>query len=439
MARSLTCALVLGGALGFVPGAPRARQVGPGSLAGQAVGPAVERAARRTLVRVRASAGEAKKQVGVGVIGCGRIGLTHLEALAECPECKVHIVSNPTVSKAEAAAKQWGVPRFCADAVDVINDPDTEAIWICSPSSTHADLICRAAEAGKHVFCEKPLAMDLPETIKAIQTCKDNGVKLMTALQRRFDPHFNRVKHAVETGEVGEPIMVKLCSRDPAPPPIEYVRGGGGVFKDQCVHDLDMARYLMGCEPQEILALGTNHVDKSLLGLDEDAERYDTSAILIRFQNDKTAIIDTCRQAPYGHDQRAEVLGTKGMIMTENVYPSTARVYLKDFTGNADMPYDFFMSRYKEAYVTETKAFVQALWNDEPAPCTGEDGLVALIMAIAAGRSAKEKRWVRFSEIPEMVECVGGECIISDDTGPPREFSEEETLEWADKAKKLIN
>jgi len=345
--------------------------------------------------------------LGVGVIGAGRIGLVHLEALSSCENAKAVIISNPTVSKAEAAADKFKLQDFSDSADDVINHPDVEAVWICSPSSFHAEQIKACAAAGKHVFCEKPIATDLAETIEAINACNNAGVKLMTALQRRFDPNFKRVKQAIVDGEVGETITVKLCSRDPAPPPFEYVQGGGGIFKDMAVHDLDMARFLMDSEPIAILALGSCQIDKSIEVL-PGPEAYDTATIVMKFANGKDATIDVCRQAPYGYDQRAEVLGKKAMIQTDNTYPNTARIFSSTFTGNADMPYDFFMSRYKEAYVQETLAFVDALVADKPAPCTGEDGLVALCMAIAAGKSAEEDRWVKFSELaPQLCELEG--------------------------------
>ncbi|KAJ8607323.1 hypothetical protein CTAYLR_009547 [Chrysophaeum taylorii] len=351
--------------------------------------------------------------VNVGVIGAGRIGLVHLEALANCQDAQCVIVSNPTVSKAEAAAKKYNVPQWTSDANEVIENPDVEAVWICSPSSFHAEQIMKCAAAGKSVFCEKPIATDLPETIVAINTCAEAGIKLMTALQRRFDPNFARVKSAITTGEVGDPIVVKLCSRDPAPPPFEYVKGGGGIFKDMAVHDLDMTRFLMGSEPIEILASGSCHIDKKIKTLD-GPEAYDTANIIVRYAGGREAIIDVCRQAPYGYDQRAEVLGTKAMIQTDNMYPNTARLFAKDFTGNADLPYDFFMSRYKEAYKQETLAFVDALVNDKPSPCSGEDGLIALIMSIAAGKSAAENRWVQFSEVADSVKCDDDGCMVVD-------------------------
>lgn len=239
----------------------------------------------------------------------------------------------------------------------------------------------------------------------------------MTALQRRFDPNFARVRRAIVADEVGEVVQIKLTSRDPSPPPFEYVRGGGGIFKDMAVHDLDMSRFLMGEEPESILAYGSCHVDKRIMEL-PGAEAFDTATIMVRYPGGKTATIDVCRQAPYGYDQRAEVLGLKGMIATDNMYPNTARIYTKDATRNADMPYDFFMSRYKEAYLQETMAFVDCLVNDAPVPCSGEDGLIALVMAIAAEKSALEGRWVDFREIPlSNIHCdpSGTHCEVVDD------------------------
>lgn len=205
------------------------------------------------------------------------------------------------------------------------------------------------------------------------------------------------------------------------------------------VHDLDMTRFLAGDDPIDILSVGSCHIDKSIEVL-EGSEAFDTASCIVRYPNGVTAMVDVCRQSSYGYDQRAEVLGNKGMIATDNVYPNTAKIFTNgeffvclstcmysnllcfsheffkpffhgesfhclDFTGNADMPYDFFLSRYNEAYVTETIAFCQSLVNDTPVPCTGEDGLVALIMAIAADKSAAENRWVSFSEVVKSVYC----------------------------------
>eukprot|EP00956_Cyclotella_meneghiniana_P008510 scaffold11526_cov69-Cyclotella_meneghiniana.AAC.4 len=346
----------------------------------------------------------ARDPIKVGVIGCGRIGIVHLGAINKAPGVIPVVVSNPTVSKAEEAAKTFGVPKFTSDAMDVITDPDVEAVWICSPSQFHADQIKACAANGKHVFCEKPIATDLAETVEAINACNEAGVKLMIGLQRRFDPNFLRVRQAIEKQEVGETIIIKTCSRDPAPPPYDYVKGGGGIFNDMAVHDLDMTRFLAGSDPIEILAVGSCHIDKSIEDL-PGSEAFDTASCIVRYPGGVNAMVDVCRQSSYGYDQRAEVLGTKGMIATDNVYPNTAKIYKGDFTGNADMPYDFFLSRYFEAYVTETEAFCKSLVEDTPVPCTGIDGLIALTMSLAADKSAAENRWVKPSEIIQQVYC----------------------------------
>ena len=331
----------------------------------------------------------------------------------------IHVIHLFCRYRDTTAAAQYGVPRFTSDAMDVITDPEVDAVWICSPSSFHADQIKACAANGKHVFCEKPLATDLAATVEAINACNEAGVKLMTGLQRRFDPNFRRVKTAVEDKEVGDTIMIKLCSRDPSPPPFEYIKGGGGIFADMAVHDLDMSRFLAGADPIDILAVGSCHIDKSIEELD-GSEAFDTASCIVRYPNGVQAIVDVCRQSSYGYDQRAEVLGTSGMIATDNVYPNTAKIYKNSFTGNADMPYDFFLSRYTEAYVSETIAFCESLVNDTPVPCTGQDGLAALIMALAADKSAEENRWVSFKEIVASVYCpTPGSCeILSDGVFP---------------------
>jgi myo-inositol 2-dehydrogenase/D-chiro-inositol 1-dehydrogenase len=179
---------------------------------------------------------DTKKTIKVGVIGMGRIGIVHLEAISKAPGVTPIIVQNPTISKAEAAAKTYNIPKVTSDPMDVITDPEVDAVWICSPSQFHADQIKACAAYKKHVFCEKPIATDLTETVEAINACSEAGVKLMIGLQRRFDQNFMRVREAVQAKEVGEPIVIKLCSRDPSPPPFSYVKGGGGLFTDMAVH-----------------------------------------------------------------------------------------------------------------------------------------------------------------------------------------------------------
>lgn len=268
------------------------------------------------------------KSINVGVIGCGRIGMLHLEALSKAPGIRPIICSNPTIERARQAAERFHLPEYCADAMGVIQHPNVHAVWICSPSQYHAKQIVACAKHGKHVFCEKPIATDLQETILAIDACRAAGVKLMIGLQRRFDKNFARVKQAMDTKQVGDAFFIKLTSRDPAAPPLEYVQGGGGLFKDMVVHDLDMARYLAGACPVDIMAAGATNIDKSIKDL-LGSEQFDTATCVIRFENGVMATIDVCRQSSYGYDQRAEVLGNQGMIQTDNVYPNTANIFTK--------------------------------------------------------------------------------------------------------------
>ena len=238
--------------------------------------------------------------------------------------------------------------------MEVITDPEVDAVWICSPSQFHAEQIKACAANGKHVFCEKPIATDLAETVEAINACNEAGVKLMIGLQRRFDPNFLRVRKAIEDKEVGEPIIIKTCSRDPSPPPYEYVKGGGGIFNDMAVHDLDMTRFLAGTDPIEILASGSCHIDKSIEDL-PGSEAFDTATCIVKYPNGVNAMVDVCRQSSYGYDQRAEVLGTAGMIATDNVYPNTAKIY-----RNGKFPPS--LSMYSHCHLTILKACYIALF-----------------------------------------------------------------------------
>lgn len=204
--------------------------------------------------------------------------------------------------------------------------------------------------------------------------------------------------------------MIKLCSRDPSPPPFEYVKNGGGIFADMAVHDLDMSRFLAGAEPVDIMATGSCQIDPAIKDL-PGSEKYDTAPCLIRYPNGVTATIDVCRQSSYGYDQRAEVLGTKGMIETDNVYPNSAKIYTSEHTGNADMPYDFFLKRYNQAYMDETLAFCKCLTEKTPVPCSGSDGLMAFVMASAAEKSAEEQRFVSVQEIIDSLEDTSGKAV----------------------------
>lgn len=345
------------------------------------------------------------RDLNVGVIGAGRIGQVHLATLASVPGVKPVILSDVVESVLKDVTQKYGVAEYTLKAEEVISHPQVEAVWICSPSQFHADQIKAAARAGKHIFCEKPIATDLKGTWEAIGVAKECNVKLMTAFQRRFDPSFSRLRQVIANGEVGKPVSAVLQSRDPGPPPFEYVKGGGGLFKDMAIHDLDIARWLMGSqgqnEPVKVYATGACNIDKRILELKNSnpSEAIDTANILIEFENGATATIQVCRKATYGYDQRVEFLGTEGLVKHENHFPSTVEKWTGQAVQKVDLPFNFFMTRYMDAYKNETKAFCDILKSGGEVSPSGEDGARALEMAMACDKSLKEGRPVLISEV----------------------------------------
>jgi myo-inositol 2-dehydrogenase / D-chiro-inositol 1-dehydrogenase len=341
----------------------------------------------------------------VGIIGAGRIGRVHLETLASVPGVQPVIISDVVESVLKEVTATYGVPNYTLNADEVINHPDVEAVWICSPSQFHADQIKACAKAGKHVFCEKPIATDLKGTVEAIQVAKDAGIKLMTAFQRRFDPSFARLQKVIADGEVGKPVSAVLQSRDPGAPPFAYVKGGGGLFKDMAIHDLDIARWLMGScgknEPVKIYATGACNVDKQILELkgSNPSEAIDTANILVEFESGSTATIQVCRRATYGYDQRVEFFGTEGLVKHENHFPNTVEKWNGESVKKVDPIHNFFMTRYADAYKNETKAFCEILKSGKDVSPSGDDGRAALEMAMACDLSLKLGRPVLLSEV----------------------------------------
>ncbi|TFJ80647.1 hypothetical protein NSK_008073 [Nannochloropsis salina CCMP1776] len=337
----------------------------------------------------------------VGVIGAGRIGRVHLETLAGVPGVQPVILSDVVEPVLKEVTAQYGVPNYTLDGDEVINHPDVQAVWICSPSQFHADQIKKCAKAGKHVFCEKPIATDLNGTIEAIKVADEAGIKLMTAFQRRFDPSFARLHKAIAEGSVGEPISAILQSRDPSPPPFSYVKGGGGLFKDMAIHDLDIARWLMGARGKndvvQVYATGHCFIDPEIKQLEKSnpSEAIDTAFIQLTFENGGNVTINVCRRATYGYDQRVEFFGKEGTLMHDNLYPNNVHLWNGQSTGRIDLPHNFFMSRYAEAYKNETIAFCQTLQEGKAPSPSGHDGKMALVLAMACDKSFKEKRPVK--------------------------------------------
>jgi myo-inositol 2-dehydrogenase/D-chiro-inositol 1-dehydrogenase len=334
----------------------------------------------------------------VGIIGSGRIGKVHAESLAfRISEALPVTIADVHVEAAQKVAQRCGIPRVVNDPSEILNDPNVDAVLICSPTETHANLIVEAARAGKHIFCEKPIDHSLTKIDVALQEVKRSGVKLQVGFNRRFDANFARVRSAVIQGEIGTPHLMHIISRDPGPPPISYVKTSGGIFLDMTIHDFDMARFLVGDEIESIYATGSVRVDPEI----GEAGDLDTVLIVLQFKNGVIGTIDNSRKAAYGYDQRVEVFGSKGSIATGNCYPNQAILS----TGTAiqrDLPLNFFMDRYTESFVSEMNAFVQAVLQNKPVPVDGKDGRVAVVMGLAARKSCDERRPVHLKEVDQL-------------------------------------
>lgn len=333
----------------------------------------------------------------LGLIGAGRIGTLHAEHLtSRIPGAELIMVADVFEEAARECAERYAIPFATQNYRDVLAQPDIQAVVICSSTDTHARLIAEASQAGKHIFCEKPIALDLSSIDRALDAVERTGVKLQIGFNRRFDANYRRVRQAVERGEIGRPQLLHLISRDPAPPSIDYIRVSGGLFLDMTIHDFDMARFLVGSEVEEVFTMAGVMDDPAI----EAAGDVDTAVISMQFTNGVIGTIDNSRKAIYGYDQRVELFGSAGAIRSENNYPNTALI--SDSRGiRRDLPLRFFVERYAESFLAEMAAFVNAVLHDTPVPVTGHDGRVPLVMALAAQKSLAEHRPVRLSEIEQ--------------------------------------
>lgn len=335
------------------------------------------------------------KRLNIAVLGAGRIGRVHAQDLAyRIPEAQLAAIVDVIPEAALQLGRDLQVTKVTQDPGVILGDKEIDAVVICSSTDTHATLIEEAAIAGKHIFCEKPIALDLAKIDRALAAVKKAGVKLMVGFNRRFDPSFRRVRDLVASGEIGEPHILRITSRDPAPPPIAYVKVSGGIFLDMTIHDFDMARFLIGSEVEQVYAAANVLVDQEI----GRAGDVDTAVITLRFANGALGVIDNSRKATYGYDQRVEVFGSKGVAMAQNQTPDT--VVQSDSSGvHSALPLHFFVERYAQAYVEEMRAFVDAVLNDKTPPVTGLDARAPVVIGYAAKKSSKENRPVSISEI----------------------------------------
>ena len=335
------------------------------------------------------------KKIKVGVIGTGRIGKLHLENLSvRIPSAEVVAVADIFVEGAEEISARFGIKKVTADYRKILSDKDVEAVVVCSPTDTHAQYTMEAAEAGKHIFCEKPLDLSLEKIRMVLDVIEKTGVKLMIGFNRRFDPNYAKVRQMVQDGKIGEPHILKITSRDPAPPPAEYVAVSGGMFLDMTIHDFDMARFVVGSEISEIYAKTNVLVDPAI----GKAGDVDTAVTILFFENGAIGTIDNSRKSVYGYDQRLEVFGSEGMVKIDNNTHDTHAYYNKE-GSHGPLPLDFFMDRYVQSYANEMEAFINAVLNDEMVPVPGRDGLISVAIGLAAKKSAHENRPVKLDEI----------------------------------------
>jgi myo-inositol 2-dehydrogenase/D-chiro-inositol 1-dehydrogenase len=334
--------------------------------------------------------------VTVGIIGAGRIGKVHVQSITNnVPEAKIKTLADPFMNEeTEKWAKRMGIEKVTKDYKEIIDDPEIQAVLICSSTDTHAPISIEAINAGKHVFCEKPIDHDVEKIHQVINALKGKKLKYQVGFNRRFDHNFKAVQAAVAAGKIGDPQIIKITSRDPEPPSPEYVAVSGGMFMDMTIHDFDMARFLAGCDAEEVYVQSAVLVDPKI----GEAGDVDTAVITIKMQNGALVVIDNCRKSVYGYDQRAEVFGSKGMVANAN--DSQSNVILSNSEGvTGEKPLFFFLERYTQAYADEIKSFIDAVENDKETVVNIDDGLKPVLMAMAANLSVKEHRPVKLSEV----------------------------------------
>lgn len=323
--------------------------------------------------------------VKLALIGAGRIANVHADAIAASRDADLVAVTDAMPAAAQKLADRTGAAFRSTD--EIAADPAIDGVLICTPTDTHSDLIETFARAGKHVFCEKPVDLDIERARQVVQIAKDAGVKLMLGFNRRYDPNFAGVRAVIDEGRIGTVEMVTITSRDPGAPPLSYAASSGGIFRDMTIHDLDMARFMLGEEPVLVSAHASVLVEPELAGIGD----YDSATVILETASGKQAVITNSRRATYGYDQRVEVHGSLGVANAENHLENQVRVGLADGYQTAPL-LNFFMTRYTAAYAAEIAEFIAAIAEDRDPATTGEDGVIALRLANACVESVKEGR-----------------------------------------------
>ena len=330
--------------------------------------------------------------VTIGIIGAGRIGKVHLKSITyNVPNAVVKTIADPFMTvEAEEFAKKMGVKVITKDYKDIINDPEIDAVLVCSSTDTHASISIEAIKAGKHVFCEKPVDHTVEKIQAVADALKGTDLKFQVGFNRRFDHNFAAIRKAVDDGRIGDPHIVKITSRDPEPPNPAYIKVSGGIFLDMTIHDFDMATFLVNSDVDEVYVQSAVLVDPAI-GEQGDV---DTAIITMKMKNGALCVIDNSRRAAYGYDQRAEVFGSKGMVATSNDTLSSAVV--ADANGvTGEKPLFFFLERYMQSFSDEMAQFVDAIENDTEVPVGIHAGMQSVKIGLAAKKSVAEHRPVK--------------------------------------------
>jgi len=324
---------------------------------------------------------------GIALIGCGRIGQLHAQNLASLRElCEFVLVDDWNLQAAENTATKLGIPVATSDSEAVLADPDIDAVIIASSTETHAPYIELAAKYGKDIFTEKPIALEIEDTVQALQAVQQAGVRLQVGFQRRFDSGYVAAKLAIDQGELGSIEMIRDAMRDPEPPPVEYIRRSGGLYRDMTIHNFDAVRWLMGEDPIELHAVASALVSDDF----RQANDVDTSIVTMRFASGAIASIENSRRSGFGYDVRTEIFGSGGALMVGESRSTPIRRF--SASGVQEDHQYFFLERFRDAYRSEMIAFLTAIRDDSDVTVTGNDGIAALRLAFAAEESLREHR-----------------------------------------------
>jgi len=334
------------------------------------------------------------RKVKLAVIGTGRMGSVHVRNIVRyVPEADLVAICDIRLDVAQSVADELGIQHVVEDYHELLADPELDAVLIAASTNAHDYIMKDAAQAGKHIFCEKPLALELAKIDESLKVVEKAGVKLQVGFNRRFDKSFQKVKEIVASGKIGRPCIMHITSRDPEVPSMEFMRVSGGMFMDMTIHDFDMARFQVG-EVEEIYAIGGVLIEPKLNKFGD----IDTNIVTLKFANGAVGVIDNSRQAVYGYDQRLEVFCSNGTAMAENDKENTTVMANPDGFHSSRIPH-FFMNRYAPCYVEEVRQFIECVREDKPTPITGKDGRAAVVLGYAAWKSYRENRPVKISEI----------------------------------------